>query len=112
MEQYKSVLIGLLIALGAGIGAYFLWPETTHAPSDSDIQKSNEQQAVKESIPSQAPTGTKTAPVPPKTTTPVVAQPVTKGGTYEPYSATAVGYAALGEVVLFFHSPSCPAKEQ
>lgn len=105
----RSALIGLLVAVVAGTGAYMLWPQTTHAPSEEDMTKQEESKAAGgTTTPTPTPTKTTTQP---KTTPTTTTQPVTRGGTYENYTAGAVGYAALGEVVLFFHSVSCPACE-
>lgn len=107
--DYKNVIIGLLVAVIAGLGAYLLWPNTTHAPSEEEIAATEEVKNT-DPAPTAQPTPTaepaKKAPTP-KTT--ALVQPVTKGGTYEAYSPGAIGYAALGEVVLFFYTASCPA---
>lgn len=106
-SQHRSAIIGLVVAIAAVGGMYMLWPGTTLAPISTDedtVTAPVADTAPKaETTKTPAPKPAK-APVPPTST-----KPVTQGGSYEAYSADAVGYAALGEVVLFFHSASCPA---
>ncbi len=109
-SQQRSAIIGLLIAIAAVGGMYMLWPGTTLAPAETG--KESEAAPTTQAAPTPAPPtekvttpATKTkAPTPPTTT-----KPVTQGGSYEVYAPSAVAYAALGKVVLFFYSASCPA---
>ncbi len=113
-SQHRSAIIGLVIAIAAVGGMYMLWPGTTLAPvaategTDTSADSSNtaaKQEAVPEKKTEKSPPAKTTkAPVPATAT-----KPVTQGGSYENYSESAVGYAALGEVVLFFYSSSCAA---
>lgn len=108
-SQHRSAIIGLIIAIAAVGGMYVLWPGTTLAPTDAEKENDALPAPPAESAPATEKTSatapkTVKAPVPPTTT-----KPVTQGGSYEAYTSSAVAYAALGEVVLFFYSPSCPA---
>lgn len=108
-SQHRSAIIGLIVAIAAVGGMYMLWPGTTLAPTEKGEER-EQVPAVSETPPTPptkqnppaAPSKTTKAPAP-------VTKPVTQGGSYEVYSSSAVGYAALGEVVLFFYSASCPA---
>lgn len=106
-SQRRTAIIGALVAAIAASGVYVFWPEQTLAPENiSDVL---EEEITEKSAEGSKPTAaTPAKPAAPKTVS-TASAPTTAGGTYESYTAAAVGYASLGEVVLFFFSPSCPA---
>ncbi len=104
-SQTKSAVIGILIAIIAGLCAYTLWPVAANAPTDIETGNASPEvvaKAEKVAETSKPQTKTKSTPKP-------ASPPVTQGGTYEVYSPEKLGYAALGEVILFIYSSSCPA---
>lgn len=108
-QSTSSAVIGLLIAVIAGLLAYILWPSTTSAPTVPEEVMEVTVVETPQVSPPPTPTPTSATKTAAKPT--IAPAPITKGGSYENYTTDALGYAALGEVVLFFHSASCPACE-